>query len=132
MVHNGIEYGLMQAYAEGFALIEKKRELDLDPRQIAELWGSGSVVRSWLLDLVARSLAADPGLAGIVPHVQDSGTGRWTIDEALELGVPMPAVAAALFERFSSREQNSFSHRLLAALRGQFGGHAVRTRDGEP
>jgi 6-phosphogluconate dehydrogenase len=128
MVHNGIEYGLMQAYAEGFALLQKKSEFGLDPAQIAELWGQGSVVRSWLLELAARALRFDPGLAGIVPYVQDSGMGRWTVEEALALGVPMPAAAAALFERFSSREPDSFAHRLLAALRGEFGGHALRAR----
>ena len=139
MVHNGIEYGLMQAYAEGFALLEAKREmgtrggapvpLALDLHQIAELWRDGSVVRSWLLDLAAEALAARPTLEGVAPWVPDSGEGRWTVEEAVALRVPAPVIAASLFERFQSRNERAFAYRLLSALRGGFGGHPVR---GEP
>jgi 6-phosphogluconate dehydrogenase len=124
MVHNGIEYGLMQAYAEGFELLERSG-LDLDLGRIADLWMHGSVVRSWLLELTARALADDPALSQLKGYVNDSGEGRWTVQEAIERAVPMPVLTAALFTRFRSREDNPFAERLLAALRNQFGGHAV-------
>ena len=134
MVHNGIEYGLMEAYAEGFALLEAKktmgeRALSLDLHQVAELWRTGSVVRSWLLDLAAEALAARPTLEGVAPWVPDSGEGRWTVEEAVALRVPAPVIAASLFERFQSRNERAFAYRLLSALRGGFGGHPVK---GEP
>jgi 6-phosphogluconate dehydrogenase len=128
MVHNAIEYGLMQAYAEGFELLHES-PYQLDMRGIAELWMHGSVVRSWLLELAGRAFAEDPDLASLEAYVSDSGEGRWTLDEAIERSVPMPALAAALFTRFRSREANPFAERLLAALRNQFGGHAVRKAD---
>jgi 6-phosphogluconate dehydrogenase len=126
MVHNGIEYGLMQAYAEGFELLDAKQEFSLDLRQVAEIWRYGSVVRSWLLDLTASALAPDPKLAGLKAYVEDTGEGRWTVQEGVELAVPTPAIAAALQARFRSRQEQPFGPRLLAALRQQFGGHAVR------
>ena len=125
MVHNGVEYALMQAYAEGFDLL-RASEFDLDLHQIAGLWRRGSVVRSWLLDLAERALAEDPDLEALDAWVSDSGEGRWTVEAAIGLAVPAPTIAAALWERFSSRQDNSFAHRLLAALRNQFGGHAVK------
>ena len=126
MIHNGIEYGLMQAYGEGFELL-KASELALDLPQIAELWRHGSVIRSWLLDLAARALAHDPELDGIAGYVEDSGEGRWTIEHAINHAVPAPALALSLFARFSSRQQESFAAKLLAALRQEFGGHPVRS-----
>jgi 6-phosphogluconate dehydrogenase len=126
MVHNGIEYGLMQAYAEGFSVMSAKRDFDLDLHQVAEIWRHGSVVRSWLLDLAARALADDPELAAVAPGVADSGEGRWTVAEAIELDVPAPVISLALIARLRSRDSESFADRLLAALRNQFGGHAVR------
>ena len=125
MVHNGIEYGLMQAYAEGFALLRSKEEFALDMHQVAELWREGSVIRSWLLDLAARALDPDPSLSAIAPVVHDSGEGRWTVLEAIEQGVPAPVIAASLNARFSSRDETGYAARLLSALRGQFGGHEV-------
>jgi 6-phosphogluconate dehydrogenase len=127
MVHNGIEYGLMQSYGEGFELLDSSR-FDLDLAQIAELWRHGSVVRSWLLDLAARALEEDPALVQVAPYVEDSGEGRWTVETAIEEAVPLPVIAASLFARFSSRQDNSFSGRMLAALRKEFGGHATRPR----
>lgn len=126
MVHNAIEYGLMQAYAEGFALLERKGDFALDIAQIAEIWRSGSVVRSWLLDLIARSLAENPRLDGVKPYVEDSGEGRWALAEAVELDVATPVIALALLQRLRSRDERCFADRLLAVLRQQFGGHAVR------
>ncbi len=126
MVHNGIEYGLMQAYAEGFAILERKREFALDLHQVAEIWRHGSVVRSWLLDLASAALATNPSLAGIAPHVADSGEGRWTVAEAIELEVSAPVITLSLLERLRSRERDSFSDKLLAAMRNQFGGHAIK------
>ena len=123
MVHNGVEYGLMQAYAEGFELLQTQ---DLDLGAVAELWRHGSVVRSWLLDLAASALAGDPELASLAPYVEDSGEGRWTLETAIDNAVPMPALAAALFARFASRQDDSFSLKMLAALRREFGGHGVR------
>ena len=124
MVHNGIEYGLMQAYAEGFDLLDKS-DFDIDLAQVAEVWRHGSVVRSWLLDLAAHALSQDPGLESLKGVVEDSGEGRWTVQAAVDHAVPMPAISAALFARFSSRQPNSFQARVLAALRHEFGGHAV-------
>jgi len=125
MVHNGVEYGLMQAYAEGFDLMQAS-EFDLDLAAIAELWRHGSVVRSWLLDLLARALHEDPGLEGIKGYVEDSGEGRWTVEQAVENAVPLHVITAALYARFASRQEESFSAKVNAALRNQFGGHAVR------
>jgi 6-phosphogluconate dehydrogenase len=126
MVHNGVEYGLMQAYAEGFELMQAS-EFDLDLGGIAELWRHGSVVRSWLLDLLARALAEDPGLVGIKGYVEDSGEGRWTVEQAIASAVPLHVITAALYARFASRQEESFAAKVNAALRNQFGGHAVRT-----
>jgi 6-phosphogluconate dehydrogenase len=125
MIHNGIEYAMMQAYAEGFELMSAS-EYHLDLPAVAALWNQGSVVRSWLLELAAAALKADPMLAHLKPYVEDSGEGRWTVEDAVEKAVPAPAITAALFARFRSRRDNSFADRLLAALRQQFGGHAVR------
>ena len=125
MIHNGIEYALMQAYAEGFELMSES-EYGLDLPRIAHLWNQGSVVRSWLLELTADALAANPTLADLKPYVEDSGEGRWTVEDAVAKAVPAPTITAALFERFRSRRDNSFADRLLAALRNAFGGHAVR------
>jgi 6-phosphogluconate dehydrogenase len=127
MVHNGIEYGLMQAYAEGFELLEAAQDFDLDLRQVAALWNRGSVVRSWLLELLEAALAEHPGLEGIRGYVQDSGEGRWTVQEAVEHAVPLPAITLALFARFASRQDESFAAKVNAALRGRFGGHDVPT-----
>ncbi len=126
MVHNGIEYGLMQAYAEGFAILEHKTEFALDLHRIAEVWRHGSVVRSWLLDLTANALADNPRLDGIAPYVQDSGEGRWTVTEAIDLDVSAPVITLALLERLRSRDDDSFADKLLAAMRNQFGGHAIK------
>jgi 6-phosphogluconate dehydrogenase len=126
MVHNGIEYGLMQAYAEGFELMKAKGEFDLDLAKIAQIWRHGSVVRSWLLDLTAAALDEDPDLAGIEAYVDDSGEGRWTVEESIELAVPTPVIAASLYARFRSRQGQPFGVKLLAAMRNQFGGHAVK------
>jgi 6-phosphogluconate dehydrogenase len=128
MVHNGIEYALMQAYAEGFELLAAS-EYDVDLHGVAEAWRYGSVVRSWLLDLAARALADDPALERIAGYVEDSGEGRWTVEAAVDHAVPVPTIAAALFTRFASRQDDAFANRLLAALRNQFGGHAVRAAD---
>jgi 6-phosphogluconate dehydrogenase len=125
MIHNGVEYALMQAYGEGFELL-KSSEFDLDLAQVAEVWRHGSVVRSWLLDLVAAALSKDPGLDGVRGYVEDSGEGRWTVETAVNSAVPAPVIAASLFARFSSRQEDSFAAKLLAALRNEFGGHAVR------
>ena len=126
MVHNGVEYGLMQAYAEGFELMKAKEEFGLDLSRIAEIWRYGSVVRSWLLDLTSAALREDPELSGLDAYVDDSGEGRWTVQEAVELAVPAPVITLALQTRFRSRQEGSFGAKLLAAMRGQFGGHAVR------
>jgi len=125
MVHNGIEYGLMQAYAEGFEILAAKEDFNLDLHQVAEVWRYGSVVRSWLLDLTARALAEDAGLDRIEGYVPDSGEGRWTVAEAIDLDIPAPVITTSLLMRFVSRQDNPFAPRLLAALRNQFGGHAV-------
>ncbi|HEY6102344.1 MAG TPA: decarboxylating 6-phosphogluconate dehydrogenase [bacterium] len=123
MVHNGIEYGMMQALAEGFAIMKRKREFGLDLHQVAEIWRYGSVVRSWLLDLTSRALADDQELAAIVPHVADSGEGRWTVAEAIDLDVAAPVITLALQQRLRSRDDYAFADRLLAMMRYQFGGH---------
>ena len=129
MVHNGIEYGLMQAYAEGFELLKAKEQFGLDVAQISELWRHGSVVRSWLLDLTAAALSDDADLTGIEPWVEDSGEGRWAVEESVELAVPLPVISIALQARFRSRQEAAFGFKLLAAMRNQFGGHAVRRSD---
>ncbi len=129
MVHNGIEYGMMQAFAEGFDIMQAKHEFGLDLHQIAEIWRTGSVVRSWLLDLTALALQADPTLADIKPWVADSGEGRWTVLEAIDQDVPAPVITLSLMMRFVSRENDSYAAKLLAALRNQFGGHAVLRKD---
>jgi 6-phosphogluconate dehydrogenase len=126
MVHNGIEYGLMQAYAEGFSILQHKEEFKLDLHQIAEIWRYGSVVRSWLLDLTANALEKNPTLKGIAPYVADSGEGRWTVADAIELGVSAPVITLSLLERLRSRDNDSFSDKLLAAMRNQFGGHEIK------
>jgi 6-phosphogluconate dehydrogenase len=125
MIHNGIEYGMMQAYAEGFELLAVS-DYGLDLAALARLWNRGSVVRSWLLELTADVLTANPKLEGIRAWVEDSGEGRWTVEEAVAKAVPAPAITAALFARFRSRREQSFADRLLAALRNAFGGHAIR------
>ncbi|MGN6514074.1 MAG: phosphogluconate dehydrogenase (NAD(+)-dependent, decarboxylating) [Lysobacteraceae bacterium] len=126
MVHNGIEYGLMQAYAEGFSILQHKEEFALDLHQVAEIWRHGSVVRSWLLDLTADALAKNPSMDGIAPWVADSGEGRWTLQEAIDLDVPAPVIALSLIARLRSRDSESFADRLLAAMRNEFGGHAIK------
>jgi len=126
MVHNGIEYGLMQAYAEGFEIMEAKTDLGLDVAQIAEIWRHGSVVRSWLLDLTANALRDNPTLDGIAPYVADSGEGRWTVFEGIDLDVPAPIITLSLMMRFVSRQDDSFAAKMLAAMRNQFGGHAIK------
>jgi 6-phosphogluconate dehydrogenase len=130
MVHNGIEYGIMQAYAEGFEIMSKADEFSLDLHEIASIWRYGSVVRSWLLELTERALAPGAGFEEVAGYVVDSGEGRWTAIEAIDRGVPAPVIATSLFQRFASRDEDSFANKLLAALRNQFGGHAVRTELG--
>ncbi len=134
MVHNGIEYGLMQAYAEGFEVMHQADEFELDLHQVASIWRYGSVVRSWLLDLTERALAPGSGFENIEGYVVDSGEGRWTALQPLDRGVPAPVITLALYQRFASRDPDSYANRLVAALRNQFGGHAVRTepRSGAP
>ena len=126
MVHNAIEYGMMEAYAEGFELMSEKTEFGLDLAQIAGLWQHGGVIRSWLLELAHAALEDDPGLSQLQAYVDDSGEGRWSVQESIEMGVPMPVVALALQARFRSRQDQPFAGRMLAAMRQQFGGHAVR------
>ncbi len=126
MVHNGIEYGLMQAYAEGFSIMQRKSEFALDLHQIAEIWRSGSVVRSWLLDLTSIALRDNPSLDGIAPYVPDSGEGRWTVAEAIDLDVAAPVITLSLLTRLASRDADSFSDKLLSAMRNQFGGHEIK------
>ena len=129
MIHNGIEYGMMESLAEGFALLDGKKEFGLDVAAIAEMWRYGSVVRSWLLDLTAAFLRENPKCEGIAPFVADSGEGRWTIDEAVEQGMPAPALAIALMARFASQGKSDYPNKLLAMMRKGFGGHAIR-KDG--
>jgi 6-phosphogluconate dehydrogenase len=126
MVHNGIEYGLMQAYAEGFSILQHKQAFALDLHQVAEIWRTGSVVRSWLLDLTADALGKNPTMDGIAPWVADSGEGRWTVQEAIDLDVPAPVIALSLMARLRSRDNDSFADKLLAAMRNEFGGHAMK------
>lgn len=129
MIHNGIEYGLMEAYAEGFAILKQKEDFNLDLHQIAEIWRYGSVIRSWLLDLTAEALVKDPELRDIEPFVSDSGEGRWTVFEAIDQNVAAPIITLALLQRLRSRDKESFSDRVLAVMRQQFGGHAVKRRE---
>lgn len=129
MVHNGIEYGLMQAYAEGFSLMKHKESFDLDLRRIAEIWQHGSVVRSWLLDLTADALSQNPDLKDIKPYVADSGEGRWTVSEAIDLNIPAPVITLSLLQRLRSRDVESFTDRLLAVMRDKFGGHGVKKEE---
>jgi 6-phosphogluconate dehydrogenase len=126
MIHNGIEYGMMQAFAEGFSILKSKKEFGLDLAQISKIWQHGSVVRSWLLDLAVRALEVDPTLSDIKPWVADSGEGKWTVFESIDLNVPAPVITLALQTRFASRDEENFTARMLAALRNQFGGHAVK------
>jgi 6-phosphogluconate dehydrogenase len=126
MVHNGIEYGLMQAYAEGFSILKHKTEFGLDLHQVAEIWRYGSVVRSWLLDLTSDALHGNPEMDGIAPYVPDSGEGRWTVAEAIDLDVPAPVISLALISRLRSRDDDSFTDKLLSAMRNEFGGHAMK------
>jgi 6-phosphogluconate dehydrogenase len=127
MVHNGIEYGLMQAYSEGFAIMKAKKEFNLDLHTVAETWRYGSVVRSWLLDLTAEALSQDQDLKQIKPWVADSGEGRWTVQEAMDLEVSAPVITESVLRRLRSREENPFADKLLAALRRAFGGHPIKT-----
>ena len=132
MVHNGIEYGMMEAYAEGFDILEKSSYAEsLDYSQVAHLWNQGSVIRSWLLELAEAAFAKDAKLSDIKGFVQDSGEGRWTVQQAVDLAVPAPVIASSLFARFMSREEDSFGNRVLAALRREFGGHPVVKADEE-
>jgi 6-phosphogluconate dehydrogenase len=126
MIHNGIEYGMMQAYAEGFTILEQKKEMALNLPQIAEIWRYGSVVRSWLLDLIADAVGRNPTLKGLEAFVEDSGEGRWTVMEAIDLNVSAPVITESLMRRIRSREVNNFTDRMLAILRSEFGGHAVK------
>jgi 6-phosphogluconate dehydrogenase len=126
MVHNGIEYGMMQALAEGFELLKAKADFDLDLHQIGKIWQHGSVVRSWLLDLIVRALETDQNLPGVRDWVADSGEGRWTLQEAIDLDIPIPVIASSLWTRFQSRQPESYACKLLAAMRDQFGGHGVK------
>ncbi|MFB3041878.1 MAG: 6-phosphogluconate dehydrogenase, partial [Candidatus Poribacteria bacterium] len=127
MIHNGIEYGMMQAYAEGFDIL-RASPFELDLQKVSHLWNQGSVVRSWLLELAELAFEKDPKLEKLQPYVADSGEGRWTVFEAIEREVPAPVITIALQSRFASRDRNSFAHRLLAALRNEFGGHAVKAK----
>jgi 6-phosphogluconate dehydrogenase len=129
MIHNGIEYGMMQAFAEGFAILEKKSEFGFDLHQVAEIWRHGSVVRSWLLDLTARALADNPKLEGVKAFVSDSGEGRWTVFEAIDLDVSAPVITESLLRRLRSREEAPLADKLLAVMRQQFGGHAIKREE---
>jgi 6-phosphogluconate dehydrogenase len=129
MVHNGIEYGMMQAFAEGFELLEAKDEMKLDLLQISEIWQHGSVVRSWLLDLMADAFADDKGLTALSDYVDDSGEGRWTVQDSIDLGVPTPVLTLALQMRFRSRQDPSFAGKVLNAMRAGFGGHSIRSAE---
>ncbi len=127
MVHNGIEYAMLQGYAEGFEIMNAKKEFNLDLHQISGLWNQGSVIRSWLLELAEIAFKKDPGLSSVRGYVEDSGEGRWTVAEAVDLDVPAPAITLSLLERFRSRQEESFSAQVIAALRNEFGGHAIKT-----
>ena len=131
MIHNGIEYGMMQAFAEGFSILKSREEFGIDLARVSKIWQHGSVVRSWLLDLAARALESDPTLSDIKPWVEDSGEGRWTVFESIDLAVPAPIITLALQMRFASRDDENYTARMLAALRNQFGGHAVK-KENEP
>lgn len=126
MVHNGIEYGMMQAFAEGFELLEAKQEMDLDLHQVSRIWQHGSVVRSWLLDLMADAFESDINLSSLSDYVDDSGEGRWTVQDSIDLGVPTPVLTLALQMRFRSRQDDAFAGKVLNAMRAGFGGHSVR------
>ena len=126
MIHNGIEYGLMQSYAEGFSIMGHKKDFGLDLHQVAEIWRHGTVIRSWLLDLTANALDKNPDLDGIAPYVDDSGEGRWTVQEAIDLNVAAPVITQSLIERLRSRDSDSFSDKMLSAMRNEFGGHAIK------
>ncbi|MHC1784834.1 MAG: phosphogluconate dehydrogenase (NAD(+)-dependent, decarboxylating) [Anaerolineaceae bacterium] len=130
MIHNGIEYGLMAAYAEGFEMLQAREDFHLDLKKITEIWQNGSVVRSWLLDLIGNAIEKDQNLSEIKPFVADSGEGRWTVEESIKMAVPIPVIALSLMRRFESRQDNSYSNRLLAAVRNQFGGHEVKKING--
>jgi 6-phosphogluconate dehydrogenase len=127
MIHNGIEYGMLQAYAEGYEILHASRDFDLDLHQISSVWNRGSVVRSWLNELAERAFAQDPELAALKGYVEDSGEGRWTVQEAIDLAVPAPVITLSLLTRFRSRQADSFGAKVIAALRNEFGGHAVKT-----
>jgi 6-phosphogluconate dehydrogenase len=127
MVHNGIEYGMLQSYAEGYAILQSS-EFDLDLRRISKVWQYGSVIRSWLLELAERVFKADPTLEDLDPYVWDSGEGRWTVEAAMRQNVPAPIITASLLARIASRDTDSFSMKTIAALRNQFGGHAVKKK----
>ena len=129
MVHNGIEYGMMQAFAEGFELLDAKQEMNLDLQQVSEIWQHGSVVRSWLLDLIADAFAEDKKLSSLSDYVDDSGEGRWTVHDSIDLGVPTPVLTLALQMRFRSRQDASFAGKVLNAMRAGFGGHSIRPAD---
>ena len=129
MVHNGIEYAMLQAYAEGFEIMNAKKEFGLDLHKISGLWNHGSVVRSWLLELAERAFDKEPDLASIQGYVEDSGEGRWTVAEAIELGVPAPNITMSLLERFRSRQDESFGAKVIAALRNEFGGHSMKRNE---
>jgi 6-phosphogluconate dehydrogenase len=130
MIHNGIEYAMMQAYAEGFALLDTSPYTDnLDYKKLSHLWNQGSVIRSWLLELMEKAFASDPRLEELEAFVEDSGEGRWTVDQAVRSATPAPVIALSLMERYRSRQENSFANRVLAAMRREFGGHAVRKAD---
>jgi len=129
MVHNGIEYGMMQAFAEGFEMLDKKEEMNLDLPQISQIWQHGSVVRSWLLDLIADALADDEKLSTLSDYVDDSGEGRWTVQDSIDLGVPTPVLTLALQMRFRSRQDSAFAGKVLNAMRAGFGGHSIKSSD---
>ena len=132
MVHNGIEYGMLEAYGEGFEILKASRHFDLDLLQITGIWNHGSVVRSWLLELLQDAFQKNPDLTGIAGFVQDSGEGRWTVEAAIDEDVPAPIITESLFRRFASRKPELFSDKVIAALRNEFGGHAVKTEDQAP
>ena len=128
MVHNGIEYAMLQSYGEGFEILKAKKEFNLDLPQISRLWNRGSVIRSWILELCGLAFSKDPDLSAVKGYVEDSGEGRWTVAEAITENIPAPVITLALLQRFASRQEESFSAKLIAALRNEFGGHAVREK----
>ena len=125
MVHNGVEYALMESYAEGFELLDSSDEYDFNLEEVSEIWSNGSVIRSWLLDLIHQALKDDNKLTDIKPYVEDSGEGRWTVTESIRLGIPLPVITASLQQRFRSRQSEPFGAKLLAVMRNYFGGHAI-------